>query len=77
VNVFNLGGAETPRASDLDWTILRMTMLNDEPKSGKVKAGYLGKGEAASFIARADVAGFILLCLREVKYVRQAPAISN
>jgi len=45
--------AETLRASDLDLTILRMTMLNDKEKSGKVRAGYLGKGEvAASFIAR-------------------------
>jgi len=70
--------AEVLRASDLDWTILRMTMLNNNPKSGKVRAGYLGRGEvAASFVARADVAGFILLCLREGKYLRQAPAISN
>ncbi len=70
--------ADALRASDLEWTILRMTMLNNKPKSGKVRAGYLGRGEvAASFIARADVAGFILLCLREGKYLRQAPAISN
>ncbi len=70
--------AETLRASDLDWTILRMTMLNNKPKSGKVRAGYLGRGEvAASFIARADIAGFILQCLHEGKYLRQAPAISN
>ena len=73
-----VGVAETLRASDLDWTILRMTMLNNKSKSGKVRAGYLGKGEvAASFIARADIASFILLCLREGKYLRQAPAISN
>jgi putative NADH-flavin reductase len=70
--------AETLRASDLDWTILRMTMLNNKPKTGKVRAGYLGRGEvAASFIARADIACFILLSLREGKYLRQAPAISN
>ncbi len=69
--------AETLRASDLDWTILRMTMLNNKPKSGKVRAGYLGRGEVASWIARADIAGFILQCGREGKYVRQTPAISN
>jgi putative NADH-flavin reductase len=47
-----VGVAEALRASDLDWTILRMTMLNNKPKSGKVRAGYLGRGEvAASFIA--------------------------
>jgi putative NADH-flavin reductase len=69
--------ADTLRASDLDWTILRMTMLDNKAKSGKVRAGHLGRGEVASFIARADIAGFILRCLREGKYVRQAPAISN
>ena len=36
--------ADTVRASDLDWTILRLTLLNNRPKSGKVRAGYLGKG---------------------------------
>jgi len=30
-------------ASDLDWTIVRLTMLNNNPKSGKVRAGYLGR----------------------------------
>ena len=69
--------AETLRASDLDWTILRMTMLNNKAKSGKVRAGYLGRGEVASRIARADIAGFMLRCLQEGNYVRQAPAISN
>jgi len=72
-----IGVAETLRASDLDWTILRMTMLNNKAKSGKVRAGYLGRGEVASFIARADIAGFILQSLHEHKYVREAPAISN
>jgi putative NADH-flavin reductase len=72
-----IGVAETLRASDLDWTILRMTMLNNKPKSGKVKAGYLGRGGRTAFVARADIADFILECLRERKYVRQAPAISN
>jgi len=69
--------AETLRASDLDWTILRMTMLNNKPRSGKVRAGYLGRGEVASWIARADIAGFILQCVQDRKYERQAPAISN
>ncbi len=69
--------AETLRASDLDWTILRMTTLNNKEKSGKVRAGHLGRGEVASFISRADIADFILQILRDRKYVRQAPAISN
>jgi len=69
--------ADTLRASDLDWTILRMTMLNNKAKSGRVRAGYLGRGEVGSFIARSDIAGFMLQCLQDGRYVRQAPAISN
>ena len=35
--------ADVVRASDLDWTILRLTMLNNKPKSGKVRAWLPGQ----------------------------------
>jgi putative NADH-flavin reductase len=69
--------AEAVRASDLDWTIVRLTMLNNKPKSGKVRAGYIGRGEVGTGISRADIADFMLNQIEDVKYVRQAPAISN
>lgn len=69
--------AEAVRASDLDWTIVRLTMLNNKPKSGKVRAGYIGRGEVGTGISRADIAVFMLSQIEDVKYVRQAPAISN
>ena len=69
--------AEAVRASDLDWTIVRLTMLNNKPKSGKVRAGYIGRGEVGSGISRADIADFMLSQIEDEKYVRQAPAISN
>jgi putative NADH-flavin reductase len=69
--------AETVRASDLDWTIVRLTMLNDKPKSGKVRVGYLGKGEVGTWISRADIADFMFKQVEDTKYLRQAPAISN
>ena len=69
--------AEAVRASDLDWTIVRLTMLNNKPKSGKVRAGYRGRGEVGTWISRADVADFMLSQIEDVKYLRQAPAISN
>jgi putative NADH-flavin reductase len=69
--------AETVRDSDLDWTIVRLTMLNSNPKSGKVKAGYVGKGEVGTWISRADLADFLLRQVQDTKYLRQAPAISN
>jgi putative NADH-flavin reductase len=69
--------AETVRNSDLDWTIVRLTMLNNNPKSGKIKAGYVGKGEVGTRISRADLADFLLRQVQDKKYLRQAPAISN
>lgn len=72
-----VSAAETVRNSELDWTIVRLTMLNNNPKSGKVKAGYVGKGEVGTWISRADVAAFLLKQVEDTEYLRQAPAISN
>jgi putative NADH-flavin reductase len=72
-----LGVADTVRESDQDWTIVRLTMLNNKPKSGKVRAGYLGKSEVGTWISRSDVADFMLQQVQDAKYLRQAPAISN
>jgi putative NADH-flavin reductase len=69
--------AETVRASDLDWTIVRLTLLNDNPKSGKVRVGYLGRGEVGTWISRADIADFMLKQVKDTKYLQQAPVISN
>jgi putative NADH-flavin reductase len=69
--------AETVRNSDLDWTIVRLTMLNNRPKSGKVRAGYVGRGDVGTWISRADVADFMLKQVQDTKYLRQAPAITN
>lgn len=69
--------AETVRNSDLDWTIVRLSMLNNGPRSGKVKAGYMGRGEVGTRISRADIADFMLKQVQDKKYLRQAPLISN
>ena len=69
--------AEAVRASDLDWTIVRLVLLNDRLGSGKVRAGYLGRGEVGTWVSRADVADFMLRQIADTRYVRQAPAISN
>ncbi len=69
--------AETVRNSDLAWTIVRLNLLNNKPKSGKVKVGYVGSGELGTWISRADIADFMLNQIQDTKYVQQAPAISN
>ena len=69
--------AQVVRKSDLDWTIVRVVMLNDKPKSGKVKVGYVGTGDVGIQISRADIAYFMLNQVQDSKYIRKAPVISN
>ena len=69
--------AEMVRNSNLEWTIVRLTMLNNDPKSGKVKAGYVGDGNVSTWISRSDIADFMLKQIDNEEYLRQAPAISN
>ena len=64
------------RASDLDWTVARVPVLADGPKTGKVRVGWVGKGTGAR-IVRGDVADFMLKQLADPTYVRKAPMISN
>jgi len=67
---------EMVRSSGLDWTVVRLPMLTDDPKTGSVKVGYVGKGMGAR-IARADIADFILAQLKDKTYSQKSPAISN
>jgi hypothetical protein len=56
---------------------VRLTTLNNNPKSGRVRVGYLGKGEVGLRISRADLAEFMLKQVQDTKYLQQAPIISN
>ncbi len=64
------------RASGLDWTIVRPSVLNDKPAKGGVRA----MTDLADFhggtISRADVAGFILGELDARRWDKAAPLIS-
>ncbi len=68
--------SEVVRACNLDWTIVRVPMLTDDPKTGQVRIGYLGKGVGIR-LARADMADFMLRQIGDNTYLRQAPVISN
>jgi hypothetical protein len=59
--------------SSLNWTIARFTRPTDGPRTGTVRAGYLGRDS----IARADIAAFLLDQTTEASFHRAAPAISN
>lgn len=69
--------AELVRESGPDWTIVRLAVLNNDRKTGRVRVGFVGGGEVGKAISRADVAGFMLEQVSDAKFLRQAPAISN
>jgi putative NADH-flavin reductase len=72
-----VGISQAARASELDWTIVRVSTLNNKPGSGKIRVGYLGRGEVGAQISRADMAGFILDELKNGRYIGKMPVISN
>jgi putative NADH-flavin reductase len=71
------GVAQLVRASDTDWTVVRVSMLNNNPGTGKVRAGYLGRKQVGTNISRADLAAFLLGQVRDAAWLRQAPVVSN
>jgi putative NADH-flavin reductase len=69
--------AEIVRASALDWTLVRVAKLNNKNATGQIKAGYYGHGVVGLSITRADMAAFLLDQVVNLRYLHQAPAISN
>jgi putative NADH-flavin reductase len=72
-----VGWSEVIRASNLDWTLVRVLLLNDRPKTGNVKTGYPGRDDLGTPVSRADLADFMLKQVEDTKYIRQAPIITN
>jgi putative NADH-flavin reductase len=64
------------QASDRAWTVVRVPMLTDAPKTGNVRVGYIGKGVGAR-LARSDLADFMVAQIKDTAFLRQAPFISN
>lgn len=64
------------RASALDWTIIRPTVLNDKPARGGIKALTDLSRVHGGTIARSDVAEFVVPQLTEDTWLRKAPLIT-
>lgn len=69
--------AQVIRASDLDWTLLRVLGLSDKPPTNRIVYGYLGKQKLGFSITRGDMARAILDQLTDTTHLHRAPAISN
>jgi putative NADH-flavin reductase len=63
------------RESGLDWTVVRVPMLTDNPATGQVKIGMVGKGMRPR-INRSDMADFMLKQASSRDYVGKSPVIS-
>ncbi len=72
----SLSKARVIQGSDLDWTIVRASILTNAPPTGKYRVGSMKKG-AGVRVSRGDVAEFMLKCALEGKYVRELPYISG
>ncbi len=64
------------RASALDWTIVRPTVLNDKPARGGITASTDLSGIHGGTIARSDVAQFVVEQLTADTWLRKAPLIT-
>ena len=62
--------------SELDWTVVRAPRLNNQPPKGNYRVVHLGI-DAGSSITRSDLAAFMLEELKNAKYIRQMPMVSN
>ena len=61
------------RSSNLDWTIVRPTMLSNESAKGNYKTGYMSPGFTS--VSREDVATFMVDVAEKELYVKEAPII--
>lgn len=71
------GIGEVVTTSGLDWTLARMTAPVDVPSNGTLRAGFLGRDDVGTPMARTDVAAFLVDQLTDDRFVGAAPAISN
>src|SRR5258706_977965 len=62
--------------SELDWTVVRAPFLNNQPPKGNYRVVHLGI-DAGSRFTRTDLAAFVLDELKNAKYIRQMPLVSN
>lgn len=62
--------------SELDWTVVRAPFLNNQPPKDNYRVVHLGI-DAGNSITRTDLAAFVLDELKNAKYIRQMPLVSN
>ena len=68
---------ELIRESGLEWTLVRVPLLTNRPKRGKITVGHFGNGVWWPRLSREDFVDFLIQQLTDRSYIGKAPAISN
>ncbi|KDQ11596.1 hypothetical protein BOTBODRAFT_453510 [Botryobasidium botryosum FD-172 SS1] len=63
-------------AEGLDWTILRVPVLNNGPRT-EVIAGYVGDGKVGWSLSRSDIGWFFVNEVESGQWIRKLPMISS
>ena len=69
--------SEYLKESSLDWTIVRLPFLSDDPSTGNLNIGYKGHGVVRKNLSRKDLADFLIQQIDDDKYIKKSPFISN
>lgn len=63
--------------SGLDWTLVRLPVLNSDEGQGRIRAGYLGQKKLGSSLTRDDLVEFLLDLVTTGEFIRQSPIVTN
>ncbi|MHC2626992.1 putative NADH-flavin reductase [Bradyrhizobium huanghuaihaiense] len=69
--------AKVIRASGLDWTMVRVAFLRNDPAIGHLNVGLYGVSRHSLAVNREDLARFMFDQITERRYIHQAPGIST
>jgi nucleoside-diphosphate-sugar epimerase len=73
-----IGAAAAVRASDLDWTLVRLPMLTNKASVPPAVAGYVGAADVRLFwLSRNVLADFLVGQLANQTWIGKAPVLSN
>lgn len=67
------GSAEVITSSNLDWTLFRVTILNNSTSDTTLKTGYVGS--SGINLTRRDIAKFCIDEIENNKFIRKSPVI--
>jgi uncharacterized protein YbjT (DUF2867 family) len=65
------------RRSRLDWTIVRPTILTNEPRTGPYRVLVHPRDWSSGFISRTDVADFLVKQINDASLIHKTPALTG